>query len=417
LRGVERTAREFLDAGEGEAALRILLTLLEESSDGFEYLDDSNGELGDFLSGLGATLAEVILSLDLNEEEREDLLSDLDDLHDQLSGYGVEGLSVPILAARHGWEELPDDIRREEAHSGYKDEDDDDIEADDDEWYAPRWAPENPVQVLTRAKLNVLERQGRTDEYLALCLRAGEHLRYALKLLSFGPVPEAVSHAIKRLNDAGEALTLAQHLRDSGHLDEAIRIGERGLRLKGRKAALGRWLGAIEETQGRTGQALEAWLAAFRESPSLDLWRTLKRLAGRRWGKLKPEVMVSLEKFYDKQPLAEVFVEEQEWDAAIRLADRHAREHEVAATVADALVTHRPEWVIRASIKQAESLIAPTKSNLYPAAADWLRRAKAAYAHSGRTDEWQQYLQPLKEQYKRRPPQDAPDLWRVAPPA
>jgi hypothetical protein len=58
---------------------------------------------------------------------------------------------------------------------------------------------EDPVQVLTRAKLNVLERRGRTDEYLALCLSASEHLRYALKLLS-----------------------------------------------------LGRWLGAIEEAQGRT---------------------------------------------------------------------------------------------------------------------------------------------------------------------
>ena len=60
---------DFLDAGEGEAALRILLTLLEESHDGFEYVDDSNGELGDFLSGLGGTLAEVILSLDLHQEQ------------------------------------------------------------------------------------------------------------------------------------------------------------------------------------------------------------------------------------------------------------------------------------------------------------------------------------------------------------
>jgi uncharacterized Zn finger protein len=402
LRGVEQTAREFLDASEGEAALRILLTLLEESGNGFEYLDDSNGELGDFINGIGVTLAEVILSLDLNEDEREDILSDLDDLHDQLSDYGVEGLSVALLAARHGWEELPAESRRDEASSGYKDEDED-AEADEDEWYASGWMREDPVQVLTRAKLNVLERQGRADEYLALCLRADEHLRYALKLSSLGHVPEAVSHALKRLVDAGEALTLAQHLRDSGHLDEAIHVGERGLRLKGRKAALGRWLGTIEEAQGRTQQALEAWLAAFREAPSLDLWQTLKRLAGRRWAKLKPEAVASLEKFYDKRPLAEVLVEEQEWDAAIRLADKHAQEHDVAATVADALITRRPEWVIRASVKHAESLIAPTKSSLYPAAADWLRRAKTAYAHSGQTDEWQRYIQQLKEQYKRRP--------------
>jgi uncharacterized Zn finger protein len=218
-----------------------------------------------------------------------------------------------------------------------------------------------------------------------------------------GRVPEAVSHAVKRLDDAGEALTLAQQLRGSGHMDEAIRVGERGLLLKGRKATLGQWLGSIEEAQGRTGQALEAWLAAFREAPSLDLWLTLKRLAGRRWAKLKPKATSSLEKFYDKRPLAEVLVEEREWDAVICLADRHDQEHDVAATVADALITRRPEWVIRASAKHAESLIAPTKSSLYPAAADWLRRAKAAYAHSGRTDEWQQYLQQLKEQYRRRP--------------
>jgi uncharacterized Zn finger protein len=400
LRGVERSAREFLDAGEADAALRILLTLVEESSDGFEYIDDSNGELGDFLNGLGATLAEVILSLDLDEDEREDLLSDLDDLHDRLSDYGVEGLGVAILAARHGWEELPDEARHVVARSGYED---DDAEADEDEWYASGWAPEDPVQVLTHAKLNVLERQGRTDEYLALCLSAGEHLRYTLKLLSLGRAPEAISHARKRITDAGEALTLARRLSDSGHMGEAIRVGERGLRLKGHKAALGRWLGAIEEAQGRTKQALEAWLAAFRETPSLDLWRTLKRLAGRGWPKLKPKAMSSLEKFYDKRPLAAVLVEEQEWDAAIHLADGHTQEHDVAATVADALITRRPEWVIRASVKHAGALIAPTKSGLYPAAADWLRRAKSAYAHSGRTDEWQQYLQRLKEQYKRRP--------------
>jgi len=402
LRGVERSAREFLDAGEAEAALRILLTLAEETGDGFEYIDDSNGEFGDFLNGLGATLAEVILSLDLDEDEREDLLSDLDELHGQLGDYGVEGLAVALLAARHGWKELPASSRPGETRSRYEDEDED-AETDEDEWYASGWAPEDPVQALTRARLNVLERQGQTDEYLALCLRAGEHLRYTLKLLNLGRAPEAVSHALKHIDGAGEALALAQSLLDSGRPDEAIRVGERGLRLKGNKADLGRWLGAVAETHGRTRQALAAWLAAFHEAPSLEVWRTLKRLAGRRWNSLKPEAMSSLEKFHDKRPLAEVLVEEQEWDAATHLADRHAQDQSVAAIVADALITRRPEWVIRASIKQAESLIAPTKSSLYPAAADWLRRAKAAHAHSERIDEWQKYIGRLKEQYKRRP--------------
>jgi len=355
-------------------------------------------------AGLSASLRHAIPERGLPPAEvldavRAGLLADrVDVVKDQ----GRDALGQGADARGVGTGALPDEARRDDAR-GEDEADGLTVEAVDGEWYASGWSVEDPVRVLTRAKLNVLERQGRTDEYLALCLRTGEHLRYALKLLELSRLPEAVSHALKCLADAGEALTLAQRLRESGHLDEATRVGERGLRLRGRRAALGQWLGAVEEAQGRTRQALEAWLVAFREAPSLDSWRTVKRLAGPRWAKLKPEVTASLEKFHDRRLLAEVFLEEQEWDAAIRVADGHAQDHSVSATVADALVTRRPEWVIRASVKQAESLIAPTKSSLYPAAADWLRRAKAAYAHAGRTDEWQEYLLRLKEQYRRRP--------------
>ena len=411
LDGVRQSAIEFLDAGDAESALQILLTLIKESHDGFDYIDDSNGELGDFFSGVGETLAEVILSLDLNEEEREDLASDLDELHDKLSDYGVEGLRVAIAAAERGWDEAPREksagraVEEDEDESEWDDEDEDELEFEDDEFYqfGASWSLDDPEQALTRAKLNVLERQGRTDDYLALCVKEGEHLRYALKLCELGRLPEAVSHGLKHLTVADEALLLAQRLRESGHLDEAIKVGERGLKLAGRKAALGEWLGPVEETQGRGAQALEAWRAAFSERPSLATYQTIKRLAGARWGRLKSEVMATLEKFYDKQPLAEVLLFEEEWDAAIRVVDQKGAYHTVVETVAEALIPHRPEWVIRASIKQAEDLIVQTKSNLYPAAADWLKRAKAAYAKLERTSEWQKYLQQLKEQYKRRP--------------
>jgi uncharacterized Zn finger protein len=408
LNGVRQSAIEFLDAGDAESALQILLTLIKESHDGFDYIDDSNGELGDFLSGVGETLAEVILSLDLNEEEREDLASDLDELHDKLSDYGIEGLRVAIAAAEHGWGEVPreESARHDTEETEDKDEwDDEELAFEGDEFgqFDASWAHDDPAQALTRVKLNVLERQGRTDDYLALCRKEGEHLRYALKLCELDRLPEAVSYGLKRLTVADEALMLAQSLRESGHLSEAIEVGERGLKFAGRKAALGEWLGPIEEAQGCGPQALEAWLAAFAEKPSLSTYQTIKRLAGAHWSKLKAEVMATLEKFYDKQPLAEVLLCEQEWDAAIRVAEQKGAYHTVVETVAEALVPHRPEWVIRASIKQAEDLIVQTKSNLYPAAADWLRKAKAAYAQLGQRGEWQKYLQLLKEQYRRRP--------------
>lgn len=411
LNSVRQSAIEFLNAGDAESALQILLALIKESHDGFEYIDDSNGELGDFLSGVGETLAEVILSLDLNEEEREDLASDLDELHDKLSDYGIEGLSVAIAAAEHGWGEVPreESARRAgeetEDEDEWDDEDEDELAFGDNEFdqFSAPWAHDDPEQALTRAKLNVLERQGRTDDYLALCVKEGEHLRYALKLCELDRMPEAVSYGLKHLIAAEEALMLAQRLRESGQLDGAIKVGERGLKLAGRKAALGEWLGPVEEAQGRGRQALEAWRAAFSEYPALATYQTIKRLAGARWGRLKSEVMTTLEKFYDKQPLAEVLLFEREWDAAIKVADQKGAYHTAVETVAEALVPHRPEWVIRASIKQAEDLIVQTKSNLYPAAADWLKLAKAAYAKLGRTSEWQKYLKQLKEQYKRRP--------------
>ncbi|MGH9799876.1 MAG: hypothetical protein ACRD82_05880, partial [Blastocatellia bacterium] len=71
--------------------------------------------------------------------------------------------------------------------------------------------------------------------------------------------------------------------------------------------------------------------------------------------------------------------------------------------VADALIAHRPEWVISVSIKQSDGLIVKTQSKYYSHAANWLRRAKAAYAEMGQTDKWLKYLTELKQQYRRRP--------------
>ncbi len=77
LRGVQNTAVKLLDAEDPEAALTILLTLLEEASRGIEFIDDSNGELGGFVGELGLPLAEAILSLDLRPLDRTKLVERL----------------------------------------------------------------------------------------------------------------------------------------------------------------------------------------------------------------------------------------------------------------------------------------------------------------------------------------------------
>ena len=66
LREVQQSALKFLDLGDAETALEILLVLLEEASRAIEYIDDSNGELGSYVGGLGTLLVEAILSKELS---------------------------------------------------------------------------------------------------------------------------------------------------------------------------------------------------------------------------------------------------------------------------------------------------------------------------------------------------------------
>lgn len=413
LRDVQATATKFLDAGEAETALTILLTLLEESSRGIEYLDDSNGELGGFVGELGQPLAEAILSLDLSVLERKKLADKLTQLVNYASEYGMEGnLDIAIQAAQSGWNTPSPDAgaRRPADHESEADDEwideVEDYEWDDDESYGDQgwgWPIVSAFGDLTEAKLNVLDRQGRAEDYLVLCQQAGRHLRYALKLCDLKRVTEAVKYAKKHLQMADEAQQMAKRLHEMRHVSEALEVGECGLKLQRPKASLGAWLGPVEEAQGRIQQALAAWLAAFPEEPSLETYKTLKRLGASRWKKLRLEVMQKLRKSHDKQALAEVLLFEEEWDEAIKVAEGRDVWYPIIETVADGVLSDRPEWVAQISLKHAERLMAEAKSKNYPLAAEWLKRAKKAYSQLGQSREWATYLRETKEKYSRRP--------------
>lgn len=413
LREVQQSASKFLDTGDAETALEILLVLLDEASRAIEYIDDSNGELGGFVGGLGTPLAEAILSMELSQVERARLTGRLEKLIRYTDDYGMEGnLHIAVQAAKVGWDDIPVETERlrrtaykvdENEETDDWDEGENRDEEDDSELHEWSGPAISGFDDLTEAKLNVLDRQGGIEEYLALCKKQELHLRYALKLCDLKQVAEAVKYARKHLTTADESLQVAQRLRESRLVAEAIEIGEHGLALNGSKAALGEWLGSVEEAQGRTKQALEAWSAAFGEHPSLETYKTIKRLAESGWGRLRPEVMAKLRKSYDKQVLAEVLLLEEEWDEAIKVADGHDVWYTIVEMVADGVMPHRPEWVVKISLKHAERLMAEAKSKNYPIAAIWLKRAKQAHQLLGKTDEWKKYLEESKEKYKRRP--------------
>ncbi len=421
LRDVVASAQKFLDANDADTALTILLALAEEltNSHAYEYLDDSNGELGGFANEIGLPLAEAILSANLSQVEREQLVKKLTKWERSLSDYGMEeGLALAIKAAEEGWGDAsarggtktarPVSARDEDDYDDDADDDedeyDDEDELNEDDAYGDTgFYVHDHASDLTEAKLNVLARQNRTDEYLALCKKAGKHARYAGKLIELGRVLEGTNYALEHLELADEALTLARQLRELKKVPEALAVGERGLKLQGYKFALAQWLAPLEETQGRDAQALDTWLAAFDERPSLDMYKRLKELGANDWEPLQTRAMESLNKSWDKSALAHVLMHEEKWDEAIAVADQSAANYPIVAIVADGVFQHRPEWVIRASKKQALELIGRTQSKYYVHAVEWLERVKKAYTVLKQEDVWRAYLNDLKLEYKRRP--------------
>jgi len=374
---VRDTAYEFMEAGDAQGALVILTTLLTEVSGSFEQFDDSDGALGGFFGELALPLVEAILSADLSKAERRSLFKELEPVIEELSAYGIDGLDVILAAVNRGWSD--------EALNELEDYDFDDT-------------------ILIEAKLNILERQNRVEEYLKLCLEAGEYRRYILKQIKMEEFEKAVDVAWKTLTQASDALVVAKTLREAGHLPDALRLAKKGLELDGSKHDLGVWLGPIEETQGQIDQAIQSYQAAFTSLPSLELYSTLKKLSDVNWDNLRPALMYTLQDSHHANVLADVYLFEEEWDQAIGVADKAGEwNYSLIEKVADVVLPFRPDWVIQASRKQAEELIAKTQSKYYATAARWLAKMKQAYLSSGRKEEWLSYLDELKNTYSRRP--------------
>ncbi|MBT3391169.1 MAG: SWIM zinc finger domain-containing protein [Chloroflexi bacterium] len=360
-------ATDILAAGDAQGAITILLALLEELYDSYEYFDDSDAELADSADYAGEVLAEAILSAKLDAKERKSLGNQLDPIRSNLSDYGIEkGLELAHLALEYGWETQP-----------FQSE-------------------------LDTAKLNVLERQGRTEEFLSLCQQTGQSLRYTQKLLQLGRMAEGI-RAAYQIAEPNKILEIAKELREKDHLAEAVHLAEHGLTLEGAKYHLAAWLAPLEETLGKPEEALLAHLAAFAELPKLETYQSMQQLSGERWKELQPEQMKILLQSGHSEAIVDVYLYEQMWDEAIEVAEKNAYSYSLREKVADAIIAHRPNWVIRISIQEAEKLIEPTKSKYYPHAARWLAKAKEAYLVSGREAEWTTYLAKIKTLYARRP--------------
>jgi uncharacterized Zn finger protein len=397
LKETLETATQALAAGDAEGALIILRVLFEETVDEYDGEMDYDGDVAGFIQDLGMPLAEAILSVNLNAQESAELQDSLQATYDKLDEY-VESseLDVVFSALRHGWDASPEsDVYAGDEENEVDDEADDEENVEnEDVWMA--------FSVLQQARLNVMERQGRIDEYLQLAQKADTH-RYILKLLQIGRMDDAIS-ASQKLTIASAILDVAQKLRSVGRLEAALTLAERGLESESYSIyELANWLAPLEEEQGRYDIALVAYRAAFDAHPAINLYRHVKRLAGKEWETLRPTLTEKINEAQNPGVLADIHLEESNWDAAILLAEKYTWSSNLLEIVSNAVIAYRPDWVINTALRQATGLIAPTQSKLYPGAATWLARAKKAYQQKGQMAEWQVYIEHLRTTYARRP--------------
>jgi uncharacterized Zn finger protein len=382
LEEVLQTANQFLAAGDAEGALVILRVLLEETTNDYDSDVDYNGDVASFIQDLGMPMAEAILSVEMDDKFREELETSIREILDNLDEAIEESeLEVVGAAIEYGWSELPDEETQWD-------------EFDEEEWML--------FDTLQQARLNVLEYQGRSDEFLKLAQK-GDTKRYVLKLLELKRVDEAVA-ASQSLSGNHEILAVAQKMQEAGRLGDAITLAERGLNQAGYFIyELATWLAPLEESLGKKELAVVAYKTAFDVHPTIENYRHIKQLCGANWNNLREELMLKVPETQMPEIMVEIHLEEHNWDAAITLAEKHNFYYDLIAKVADAVIQYRPDWVIRVSIKQSDALIVKTQSNLYPTAAQWLRRAKQAYLHKGQIAEWQAYITNLRATYARRP--------------
>lgn len=381
----------LIKADEGRQALTVLESITEEYISEWENLDDSDGEASGFFSDLGAAWTEAILSADLTREEREQWADQFAAWQAELDDYGVdEAFDAPQTAALDGWDYPP--LKRV-------------LQGTITEQGA--WDGEPPYYAddLTEARLHILERRGRFQEYLYLAEAEGHTEEYVTMLVRMGRVEEAISYGRHYLATPDEALALAKALNEHGEHEQSLQIAEHGLSLEGRKATLAKWLRDQAISMGEKTRALPAAEAAFRDEISLENYQQVAEIAGERWPERRTELLDYARRTKSSYPKGQidVFLHEGLIDDAIAALDTYAS-HTLVEQVVDAAIQAQShlEWVIEACRKQAEYIMDRGKAELYSSAANWLAKAREAYHMLKREKEWQTYLDELLSQHGRK---------------
>ncbi len=380
-------ARRLLDAGDAAAATRVIEAVVEEWIAGIEGLEDwiydaNEAVIAEAGEELAVLLAEALLSQDLSPAEREDWLQEIETWDEDRIG-----VDVLRTALEQWWDDptLAAVLQGEITDKGV--------------WEGE---PPNFADELALARLRILERQGRYQEYLYLAEAEGQLNRYVNMLARIGRVAEAMEEARVCLMEPAEFLELAQILAAQGHRSAALEIAAYGLEqgTQWSRSELGRWLASQAEAAGDLALALRGAETAFLATHDLEDYKLVQRLAGDRWPAVRERLLKQLESGTDDRTVA-IYLYERLLPQAMAVIERNPYssylEQVVEATRAD-----YPDWGIRQYQKRAENIMNAGDARHYEDAARWLRSARDIYLQHQRAAEWTAYLNSVLERHARK---------------
>jgi uncharacterized Zn finger protein len=387
-------ARAFIDRGDGDNALVILAAITEACIEDWDEVADYGAEGEDLVALLDPIWAAAVLTAELSSDDAIDLQVNLEAWQDRLNG----NFEISAAALRQGWD-TPELVAVLQGQS-------------EDLWEDGR---PSSADKLARIRLEILNLQERYPEYLNLARAEDLVEEYLVMLAQLGRIAEVMAASI-RLKDAGQALAVAKVLREQDALVEALTIARSGLDLPDRLSTvpaedrfftiqqsplldrhryeLADWTSELAQGLGDMATALTARITAFKLRPSMRGYQQVKTLAGATWQTLQPDLLQHLrtmDNWSHAEAKVQIFLDEGSIDDAIATVDDSYARANLIQVVMDAALSDRSAWVIAKAIRPAEDIMNRGKAESYQEAVNWLTRARAAYIHSGRQAEWQQY--------------------------
>ncbi len=379
LQPIVDQAHKLIEEGDSEQAIVVLTASTDAYLESWDEIDDDTGETYDAVDGIVALWLEAILTADLSEIERTQLLELAANWHESAQQYDVESMAALSLALNYG-----SDMRQAQSED-------------------PEILTETAIMV-TEAWLRCLKRQRDDEGYLAYAEASGRHASYAVRLVDLGRIEDAIQHARRHVSTAADAEQIIEALLVH---DAPVKALALGMEVLDRMAAesLAAKLAEVADRLGDDENAMVLHRIGWSVDPSWDRYQRLKALSGGDWPNLAEELLPTLWKSsrFALSAVTPILLAEGRVQEAISMLESAAWvQPDSAAAIGRAGIAKHAEWVVGYFRQRAMAIVEAGKSADYETAATWLGLVRDAYGELDRSLEWRQLKQELLAVHSRK---------------